>query len=76
MSRAAASARRSSAPAAAMVGDFPLLVETRPAGFGWQAEYGAFSLDAKRLAPHVAYVERQKEHHRAGTLIRALEPED
>ena len=32
MSRAAASARRSSAPDVAMVGDFPLLVETRPPG--------------------------------------------
>ncbi len=42
--------------------------------FAWQAEYGAFSLDAKRLAAHVAYVERQKEHHLSGQLIRALEP--
>lgn len=32
MSRAAASARRSSAPEVAMVGEFPLLVETRPPG--------------------------------------------
>lgn len=32
MSRAAASARRDSAPEAAMVGEFPLLVETRPPG--------------------------------------------
>ena len=32
MSRAAASERRDSAPDVAMVGDFPLLVETRPPG--------------------------------------------
>ncbi len=41
--------------------------------FEWQAEYGAFSFDAKRLPNYVAYVERQKEHHAAGTTIPILE---
>lgn len=41
--------------------------------FLWQAEYGAFSLDAKRLPHHVAYVENQKAHHSSGTLIPVLE---
>ena len=41
--------------------------------FAWQEEYGAFSFDAKRLPPVVAYVERQKEHHALGTTIKVLE---
>jgi putative transposase len=41
--------------------------------FAWQAEYGAFSFDLKRLPHHIDYVERQKEHHRSGSLIHALE---
>jgi putative transposase len=41
--------------------------------FRWQDEYGAFSLDAKRLPNYIAYVERQKEHHREGTTIPVLE---
>jgi len=41
--------------------------------FAWQAEYGAFSFDKKRLPNVVAYVERQKEHHAQGTLIPVLE---
>jgi putative transposase len=41
--------------------------------FFWQEEYGAFTLDAKRLPDHVAYVRQQKEHHQRGTLIPALE---
>ena len=45
---------------------------TRPAFF-WQEEYGAFTLDLKRLPNHVAYVEQQKEHHRHSTTIPALE---
>jgi len=44
--------------------------------FAWQAEYGVFSLDRKRLRHHVAYVERQKEHHAESTLIPALEPRE
>lgn len=42
----------------------------------WQAEYGAFTFDGKRLANVVAYVERQKEHHAARTLIPVLERTD
>lgn len=41
--------------------------------FEWQDEYGAFSFDGKRLPHVVAYVERQKAHHRQGTLIPVLE---
>jgi putative transposase len=41
--------------------------------FSWQNEYGVFSFDRKRLSNHVAYVERQKEHHARGTIIPALE---
>ncbi|MEA3336902.1 MAG: IS200/IS605 family transposase [Chloroflexota bacterium] len=33
----------------------------------WQAEYGAFSFDAKRLPNYIAYVDRQKEHHAPGS---------
>lgn len=41
--------------------------------FFWQQEYGAFTLDFRRLHHHVEYVLRQKEHHRRGTIIPALE---
>jgi putative transposase len=41
--------------------------------FAWQDEYGAFSFDAKRLPNYVAYVKRQKEHHRQNTIIPILE---
>ena len=41
--------------------------------FFWQDEYSIFSLDAKRLPHHVAYVENQKLHHARSTLIPALE---
>jgi REP element-mobilizing transposase RayT len=41
--------------------------------FFWQQEYGAFTLDSKRLAHHVDYVLAQKEHHRRGTVIPMLE---
>ena len=41
--------------------------------FKWQGAYGAFSLSRRGL-PYVRnYVLNQEEHHRAGTLIRALE---
>lgn len=46
---------------------------SRSVRFGWQAEYGAFSIDAKRLASFIGYVERQKEHHDKGTIIPILE---
>lgn len=42
----------------------------------WQEEYGAFTIDGKRLAHVVAYVERQKEHHAEGTVIPILERTD
>jgi REP element-mobilizing transposase RayT len=41
--------------------------------FFWQAEFGAFSFDRKRLPNFVSYVERQKEHHANGTTIPVLE---
>jgi putative transposase len=41
--------------------------------FAWQAEYGAFTFDGKRLANIIAYVERQKEHHAQNNLIPVLE---
>ena len=41
--------------------------------FFWQAEYGVFSFDRKRLANHVAYVVHQKSHHRDQHLIPVLE---
>jgi putative transposase len=44
--------------------------------FYWQEEYGAFSFDAKRLPNYIAYVQRQKEHHRQGTIIPILERTD
>ncbi len=44
--------------------------------FAWQEEYGIFSFDKKRLANHVEYVERQKEHHAQGTIIRLFESVD
>jgi len=39
----------------------------------WQAEYGVFSFDIKRLPNYVSYVERQKEHHAQRTTIPLLE---
>jgi putative transposase len=41
--------------------------------FVWQEEYAVFSLDAKRLPHHVAYVDNQKIHHARATVIPALE---
>jgi len=41
--------------------------------FYWQEEYAVFSLDAKRLPHHVAYVDNQKIHHARATVIPALE---
>jgi putative transposase len=39
----------------------------------WQEGFGVFSFDGKRLPNHIAYVERQKEHHAQGTTIAVLE---
>ena len=41
--------------------------------FAWQAEYGAFTFDRKRLPYVIDYVERQQEHHRQKTIIPVLE---
>jgi len=41
--------------------------------FAWQEEYGVFSFDGKRLPQYIAYVEKQKEHHGANTIIPILE---
>jgi len=46
------------------------------ASFFWQAEYGVFSFDGKRLPNYIAYVEHQKEHHAQGTIIPVLERTD
>ena len=39
----------------------------------WQAEYGAFTFDGKRLPNFIGYVEQQKEHHQANTTLAILE---
>ena len=36
--------------------------------FEWQEGYGAFSVSASQVARTIAYIERQKEHHRKRTL--------
>jgi hypothetical protein len=43
--------------------------------FGWQHEYGVFSLGGKQLEGAIAYVQQQKEHHASGSTRRGLEPE-
>lgn len=42
--------------------------------FAWQAEYGAYTIEKKRLRHFVAYVESQKERHAKRDLVPALEP--
>ena len=39
----------------------------------WQSEYAVFSMDKKRLPYHIAYVEKQKQHHAGGDRIPILE---
>lgn len=41
--------------------------------FAWQDGYGVFSFEGRRLPQYIAYVERQKEHHGANTIIPILE---
>ncbi|OIO90588.1 MAG: hypothetical protein AUK03_12680 [Anaerolineae bacterium CG2_30_64_16] len=41
--------------------------------FAWQRGYGVLSLGSRQLADAVAYVRRQKEHHRDNTTIPWLE---
>jgi putative transposase len=43
--------------------------------FKWQGGYAAFSAGLKQLPLLCDYVRRQKEHHNAGTLVAAYEPE-
>jgi putative transposase len=42
-------------------------------GFAWQAEYGALSLTERALPTVIEYVQNQKQHHAANTLIYGLE---
>jgi len=44
--------------------------------FFWQAEYGAFSFDKKRLPNYVAYVQNQKQRHANQSTIPILERVD
>jgi len=41
--------------------------------FYWQDEYGAFSIDGKRLPNVIAYVDNQKQHHAQNSTIPILE---
>jgi REP element-mobilizing transposase RayT len=41
--------------------------------FQWQSEYGALTVSETHLESVVAYVDRQQEHHAAGTLHPKLE---
>ena len=43
--------------------------------FKWQGGYAAFTASIRLLPALCDYVRRQKEHHQAGTLIRAYEPD-
>ncbi len=44
--------------------------------FKWQGGYGAFSVSARNLQQACNYINNQREHHRIGTIYRALEPVD
>jgi len=41
--------------------------------FAWQTGYGIFSISQRGMSRAIAYVRGQKEHHRSGALIAALE---
>jgi REP element-mobilizing transposase RayT len=41
--------------------------------FAWQVGYGIFSISQRNLGSAIRYVRDQKEHHRTGNLIAALE---
>jgi REP element-mobilizing transposase RayT len=41
--------------------------------FAWQVGYGIFSVSQRNLGRAIRYVRGQKEHHRSGELIPALE---
>ncbi len=42
-------------------------------GFRWQGSYGAFTVDASSLDRVVRYIQRQKQHHAAGDVLRDWE---
>jgi len=44
--------------------------------FGWQRGYGVVSVGPSGLDKAIGYVRNQKEHHRQGTIIEALERVD
>ncbi len=48
-------------------------VNPQQSPFFWQSEYGVFSFDRRRLPNYVEYVEKQKDHHRQGSVSRVLE---
>jgi len=43
--------------------------------FKWQGSYAAFSVSPRSRDAVVAYIKGQREHHAAGTIIRAYEPD-
>ena len=47
-----------------------------PGNFGWQRGYGVISLGQRQLERAIDYACNQKEHHRQGTIIPALERMD
>ncbi len=49
------------------------LPDSHHLGFAWQHGYGVFTLGSKQLDMAKNYVNNQKEHHRNGTFIPALE---
>jgi putative transposase len=44
--------------------------------FKWQAGYGAFSIMPSHLDKVIAYVQNQKQHHAAGTIVAEWEETD
>ncbi len=43
--------------------------------FGWQNEYGVFSINKKNLELAIAYVQNQKSHHADNAIFPHLEPD-
>lgn len=43
--------------------------------FQWQTGYGVFTVGQTELERISEYIRKQKEHHKAGTLVRELEGE-
>jgi len=44
--------------------------------FGWQREYGVFTLGGKQLEGAIDYVKNQKHHHAESTIVQSLESVD